>query len=52
MPPSLANLADLPSRDEYEVLERLGGRRVSLNVPGAADWAAPLEAWLDMHRAQ
>ena len=50
--PSLANLADLPSRDEYEVLERLGGRRVSLNVPGAADWAAPLEAWLDMHRAQ
>ena len=43
--PSLANLADLPSRDEFEVLERLGGVRVPVAIPTAADWNAPLVSW-------
>lgn len=47
--PSLANLADLPSRDEYEVLKRLGGRAVPIRVPPAADWIAPLNSWLAAH---
>ena len=44
--PSLANIADLPSRDEYEVLERNGGRRVAVQIPPAGDWLAPLRVWL------
>ena len=44
--PSLANIADLPSRDEFELLTRLGGRRVPLTVPPAGDWIAPLDTWL------
>ena len=43
--PSLANLADLPSRDEFEVLERLGGRRVPIAYPPAEDWVGPLDVW-------
>ena len=46
--PSKANLADLPSRGEFELLERLGARRVH-DVPllGAADWHAPLASWME-----
>lgn len=43
--PSLANIADLPSRDEYELLDRLGGERVPIAIPTAADWGAPLTTW-------
>ena len=42
---SLANLADLPSRDEFEVLQRLGGRPVPIRMPPASDWIGPLDAW-------
>ena len=49
--PSLANIADLPSRDEFEVLERNGGRRVPIVVPPAADWTGPLEGWIQRFRA-
>ena len=45
--PSKANIADLPSRDEYELLEHLGGRRASLRMPPAADWQSPLQVWLE-----
>jgi len=40
--PSLANIADLPSRNEFELLEQLGGRRVDIVFPPAADWLGPL----------
>ena len=43
--PSLANLADLPSRDDFELLEQLGGRRVPVAFPPAADWHGPLRRW-------
>ena len=36
--PSLANIADLPSRGDFELLERLGARRVERPVVGTADW--------------
>ena len=42
---SKANLADLPSRDEFELLEQLGGRRVPVSFPPAADWRGPLRHW-------
>ena len=46
--PSLANIADLPSRDEYELLDRLGAHRVpDPTLPTAVDWQAPLEHWLE-----
>ena len=43
--PSLANLADLPSRNEFELLEQLGGRHVDVVFPPAADWLGPLRRW-------
>ena len=43
--PSLANLADLPSRNEFELLEQLGGRRVDVVFMPAADWLGPLRRW-------
>jgi hypothetical protein len=49
--PSLANIADLPSRGEYESLQRLGGQMVPVTIPPAADWHAPLRSWLARHRA-
>jgi hypothetical protein len=50
--PSLSNIADLPSRASYELLERLGARRV-YNVPlvGTTDWNAPLTKWIERGRA-
>ena len=30
--PSLANIADLPSRNEFELLDRLGGRRIGITL--------------------
>ena len=46
--PSLSNIADLPSRGKYELLERLGARRVYY-VPliGTTDWNAPLTNWIE-----
>ena len=48
--PSLANIADLPSRNEFELLDRLGGRRVGINLPSAADWMAPLASWIKRYQ--
>ena len=46
--PSLSNIADLPSRDEYELLDHLGARRIpDPPLPTAADWQAPLEQWIE-----
>jgi hypothetical protein len=47
--PSLANIADLPSRNEFELLKRLGGQQVAITIPPAADWHAPLRGWLERH---
>ena len=46
--PSLTNIADLPSRGKYELLERLGAQRVH-DVPlvGSTDWNAPLAMWIE-----
>ena len=43
--PSKANLADLPSRGDYALLQAMGGEWVNVRLPPAADWAAPLEYW-------
>ena len=46
--PSLANIADLPSRGKYELLERLGARRVHyVPLVGTVDWNAPLATWIE-----
>ena len=31
--------------NEFEVLERLGGVRLPVAIPTAADWTAPLVSW-------
>jgi hypothetical protein len=43
--PSLANIADLPSRNEFELLKSLGGRKCDVRLPPAGDWSAPLGVW-------
>ena len=50
--PSASNIADLPSRGKYELLERLGARRV-YDVPliGTTDWNAPLTDWIERGQA-
>ena len=45
--PSLANIADLPSRGKFELLERLGGHRVEVSPISAVDLSAPLHTWID-----
>lgn len=44
--PSKANIADLPSRNEFELLIRLGGTRVPVIIPPLSSWRAPLEQWM------
>ena len=44
--PSLANLADPPSRGDFELLNRLGGVRSVIAIPPADDWLAPLRVWI------
>ena len=48
--PSLANIADLPSRDEFALLQRLQGTRVPIEFPPAADWTGPLRVWAERFR--
>jgi hypothetical protein len=50
--PSASNIADLPSRSDYELLERLGARRVyGVPIVGTTDWNAPLADWIERGRA-
>ena len=56
--PSKANIADLPSRDAWAVLDgelsgirRTRPTRDSLVVPSVASWHAPLAAWLSAPHA-
>ena len=44
--PSKCNVADLPSRDDFELLEEQGGRRTAMNFPAASDWTGPLDMWI------
>ena len=43
--PSKCNVADLPSRDDFELLEEQGGRRTAMGFPPASDWTGPLDLW-------
>ena len=43
--PSLCNVADLPSRDDFELLEEQGGKRTAMLFPPASDWTGPLDLW-------
>jgi hypothetical protein len=43
--PSKCNVADLPSRDEYELLDEHGGKRTPMLFPPASDWTGPLDLW-------
>ena len=46
--PSAANIADLPSRDDYELLGRLGARHVPhVPVVTPGDWQSPLADWIE-----
>ena len=44
--PSLANIADEPSRGIYRSLEAMHGHRVQLPIIGAQEWSAPLDRWI------
>ena len=43
--PSKCNVADLPSRDDFELLEEQGGVRTAMKFPPASDWTGPLALW-------
>ena len=43
---SAANVADLPSRLDFEYLASLGAGFFSIVLPPPAMWESPLEAWL------
>ena len=43
--PSLCNVADLPSRDDFKLLEEQGGRRTAMLFPPASNWTGPLDLW-------
>ena len=46
--PSLANIADLPSRGKYDLLERLGAHRIYyVPLVGTTDWNAPLADFVE-----
>ena len=45
--PSAANIADLPSRDEFALPRALGADLIEMRVPSHAMLTGPLEAWLD-----
>ena len=44
--PSKCNVADLPSRDDFELLEEQGGRRTAMKFPPTSDWTGPLDLWI------
>ena len=48
--PSLSNIADLPSRGKFELLERLGAQRTHIPVLGVTDWSTSLTSWIDRAR--
>ena len=43
---SKANVADLPSRYEFELLRELGSEEVDVSLPVIDDWFAPAAEWL------
>ena len=45
--PSAANIADLPSLDEFALPRTLGADLIEMRVPSHAMLTGPLEAWLD-----
>ena len=42
--PSKANIADLPSRKEYEMLRRFGAERRSMILPDFEMWDEPIRS--------
>ncbi len=49
--PSKANIADLPSRHDYELLRKLGSSQVRIRIPPFEAWDQPASAWLDRAEA-
>ena len=49
--PSKANIADLPSRSEFRLLNRMRSEDVGVRLPGVEDWFEPAAAWLDKAEA-
>ena len=45
--PSKANIADLPSRGEFELLRRIGAVKKRMKTPTFTQWSAPLGEWSD-----
>ena len=44
--PSRANIADQPSRNDFELLRELGSVEAEFIIPPFAAWDAPAEAWM------
>ena len=44
--PSRANIADQPSRNDYELLGELGSAEMPFIIPPFAAWDEPAEAWM------
>ena len=42
---SKANIADLPSRDEFEMLRDMGSVEVEMRLPDVGGWAAAASEW-------
>ena len=47
-----ANIADLPSRNEFSLLRAMGSTEVDLHLPSADEWMAPAAAWLERARVE
>ena len=45
---SKANVADLPSRREFEFLGSIGSAAVNMRMPLAHEWGASLDYWRDL----
>jgi len=43
---SKANIADLPSRGDFELLRAMAAIRIPMILPSAEEWARPLRYWL------
>ena len=50
--PSKANIADLPSRNDFALLEELGSVEVPFLFPPFAAWDQPAADWVDMALAR
>ena len=49
---SKANIADFPSRGDFEMLMQLGSEERELTLPSLDGWDADVQLWVDLARSQ